>query len=183
MNVKLSNYDNSWYDTGGGPLKRLTWYFINIIFFLNPLNPISSIKVFLLRLFGARIGKNVVIKPSVNIKYPWLLAIGDSVWVGEGVWIDNLATISIEDNVVISQGAMLLTGSHDYKSTKFELVIKGIKLEQGTWIGAKAIVCPGVICGSHSVLAAGSVAIKNLPPYTINQGNPAEVKRQRILVN
>ncbi|WP_439883007.1 WcaF family extracellular polysaccharide biosynthesis acetyltransferase [Pontibacter sp. MBLB2868] len=179
--VNLANYNNSWYNTGAGPFKRLAWYFVNVFFFQNPLNPSSALKVLLLRLFGAKVGKGVVVKPAVNIKYPWLLRVGDFVWIGEKVWIDSLVAVTIENNVTVSQGAMLLTGSHDYTSTSFELVVKEIILEQGAWVGAKAIVCPGVVCGSHSVLAAGSVATKSLQPYTIYQGNPAIPKRHRNL--
>ncbi|WP_242928047.1 WcaF family extracellular polysaccharide biosynthesis acetyltransferase [Pontibacter vulgaris] len=177
--VKLASFNNDWYNPGAGTIKRTLWYFINVIFFLNPLNPVSAVKVYLLRLFGAKVGNGVVIKPSVNIKYPWLLRIGNHVWIGEEVWIDNLAQIELDDNVTLSQGAMLLTGSHDYTKETFDLLVGEITLETGSWIGAKAIVCPGITCGSHSVLAAGSVATRNLAPYTIYQGNPAEPKRKR----
>ncbi|MER2998322.1 WcaF family extracellular polysaccharide biosynthesis acetyltransferase [Pontibacter populi] len=177
--VRLSNYNNDWYNPGAGPVKRVLWYFVNVIFLINPLNPISSVKVWLLRLFGAKIGQGVVIKPAVNIKYPWLLEVGNFVWVGENVWIDNLTHVCIKDNVTLSQGAMLLTGSHNYKKSTFDLLVSGITLEEGCWIGAKAIVCPGVTCRSHSVLAASSVATQELETYTIYQGNPAIPKRER----
>ena len=132
-------------------------------------------------MFGAKIGKGVVLKPGINIKYPWNLEIGDFTWIGENVWIDNLVPVYIGANVTLSQGAMLLTGSHDYKAHTFDLLVKQIKLEEGTWIGAQAIVCPGVTCYSHSVLAVGSIATKDLVPYFIYQGNPAEKKRPRII--
>ncbi|MHA6249256.1 WcaF family extracellular polysaccharide biosynthesis acetyltransferase [Pontibacter sp. CAU 1760] len=177
--VNLAAYDNSWFNTGAGGIKRTLWFFVNVVFFVNPLNPVSAIKVLLLKLFGARVGAGVVIKPGVNIKYPWLLSIGNHVWVGENVWIDNLTAITIADNVVLSQGAMLLTGSHNFKRVTFDLQVSEIILEEGVWIGAKATVCPGVICGSHSVLAVGSVATKNMDPYTIYQGSPAIPKRPR----
>ncbi len=141
--------------------------------------PVSKVKVILLRLFGAKVGNGVVIKPSVNIKYPWLLNIGNHVWIGEEVWIDNLVEIDIADHVCISQGAMLLTGSHDYKAESFGLLTGKITLESGAWIGAKAVVCPNVICHTHSVLAVGSVATHSLEAHTIYQGNPAQAKRKR----
>lgn len=179
--VSLASFNNDRYNPGAGAIKRTLWYFVNVLFFINPLNPVSALKVWLLRLFGASVGKGVVIKPGVNIKYPWLLTIGDHVWVGEQVWIDNLAEVKLAANVTISQGAMLLTGSHDYKKTSFDLITGRIILEEGAWVGAKAIVCPGVTCGSHSVLAAGSVATSDLAPYTIYQGNPAAAKRKRYI--
>ncbi len=175
----LSKFDNSWYKPGAGSFKRTIWYFVNVLFFLNPWNPVSSLKVFLLKLFGAQIGKGVVIKPSVNIKYPWNLKTGNFVWIGENVWIDNLENVTIEDNVSISQGAMLLCGNHDYKKSTFDLITGKIILEEGVWIGAKSIVTPGVTCKSHSILAVNSVATKNLEAYTIYQGNPAIKIRKR----
>ncbi len=177
----LSVYNNAWYSPRAGAVKRLLWYVANAVFLINPLNPASSLKVALLRLFGAKVGQGVTIKPSVNIKYPWLLTIGNHVWIGEGVWIDNLAQVSIGNHVCLSQGAMLLTGNHNYKKATFDLIIGKIVLEEGAWIGAKAVVCPGVTCRSHSVLAVGSVAVKDLDPYTIYQGNPAQWVRERTI--
>ncbi len=178
--INLSLYDNSEYEPGNR-FKRLLWYFINKLFFNTFLPFPSTFKVSLLKLFGAKVGAAVVIKPAVNIKYPWFLEIGNHCWIGEGVWIDNLAKVAIGNHVILSQGAYLLTGSHDYKKITFDLILGEITIEDGVWIGAKAIVCPGVKCNSHSVLAVGSVAIKNLDPYTINQGNPAQPKRKRVI--
>lgn len=180
--VRLDLYDNQWFSPGAGRFKRFLWYVINVLFFINPLNPLSSIKVSLLRLFGATIGKGVVIKPGVNIKYPWRLQVGSWSWIGEGVWIDNLTDVIIGDHVCVSQGALLLTGNHNYKSSKFDLMIGRIVLEDGCWIGAKSTVCPGVTCGDHAVLAVGSVATSNLEAGMIYQGNPAIVIRARTLI-
>lgn len=177
MKTDLSLYDNSWYNPGGGVVKRILWYFTNILFFINPLNPSSGIKVRLLRLFGARIGKGVVIKPGVNIKYPWLLTIGDHTWIGENVWIDNLAYVTI----CISQGAMLLCGNHNYKKQAFDLMVKPIVLLDGAWVGAQSTVCPGVTMHSHSVLAVGSIANKDLMPFSIYCGNPAVKVAERVM--
>lgn len=178
--TRLSTFDNHGYDSGS-LIKKTIWYFFNIFFFKSYLFPFSYPKVVLLRIFGAHIGQRIVIKPSVNIKYPWNLTLGNDVWIGENVWIDNLAPVIIGDNVCISQGAMLLTGNHNYKKTSFDLITQNIILENGVWIGAMSVVCPGVICGSHAVLTVGSTATKNLLPYTINQGNPAlEIKDRNI---
>jgi putative colanic acid biosynthesis acetyltransferase WcaF len=179
----LSKFNNSWYDSGGTRIKIALWYFTNILFLMNPLNPISCIKVYLLRLFGAKIGKNVVIKPSVNIKYPWRLFVGDNTWIGEKTWIDNLSNVYIGNNVCISQGAMLLTGNHNYKKVTFDLVIGEIRIEDGVWIGAHSVVCSGVTCFSHAILTVNSVATKNLEAYSIYQGNPALKTRNRIFNN
>jgi len=162
-------------------LKKVLWYFVSTVFFTNRLFPINCFKIFLLRRFGAKIGKGTVIKPGVNIKSPWFLEVGDYVWIGDNVWIDNLALVKMADNCCISQGAMLLTGNHNYKKTGFDLIIGGIVLEDGVWLGAKSLVCPGVSCGSHSVLTAGSVATEDMNPYKIYQGNPAVPIRDRII--
>jgi len=177
--IDLSLYTRDGYVPGASFVKRIVWYFVNILFFQNPLNVSVSIKVFFLKFFGTRVGKGVVIKPSVNIKYPWLLSVGDNVWIGENVWIDNLTQVTIGANVCLSQGALLLTGNHNYTSPAFDLLVKEIVLEDGVWIGAKAVVCPGVTCRSHSVLTVGSVATRELAPYGIYQGNPAQKIKHR----
>lgn len=181
MKIDLANYDNSWYHPGGSFLKRLFWYFINALFFINPLNPSSRIKIGLLRLFGAKVGKGVVIKPGVNIKYPWNLEVGNYTWIGENVWIDNLVKIVIGNNVCISQGAMLLCGNHNYKKQTFDLMVGEIILEDGAWVGAKSIVCPGVTLHTHSMLGVLSVANRDLDAYYIYHGNPAKKARERII--
>ena len=178
MKTDLSKFNNNWYNPGS-KLKMVAWYFTNALLFNNTLFPINSTKIKLLRLFGAKVGQGVLIKPSVNIKYPWLLEIGNNVWIGEGVWIDNLAKVTIGDNVCISQGAMLLCGNHDYKKSTFDLIIGEILLEEGVWIGAKTVVCPGVTCKPHSILTVGSVASKDLEPYSIYKGNPAVFVKNR----
>lgn len=157
------------------------WYFVNVLFFVSHIIPFSGFKIWFLKLFGAKVGYRVVIKPGVNIKYPWKLVIGDYSWIGEDVWIDNLEQVIIGSNVCISQGAMLLTGNHNYKKSSFDLMLGEITLEDGVWIGAKSVVCPGVTCHSHSVLAVGSIATKDLEAYTIYQGNPALPIRKRII--
>ena len=176
----LSKFNNSWYNPGG-KIKRLIWFIVNVIVFQNRLNGWSGSKVFFLRLFGAKVGNNVVIKPNVNIKHPWMLSIGNNSWIGEQVWIDNLAQTNIGANVCLSQGAMLLCGNHNYKKVAFDLMVGEINLEEGVWIGAHSIVGPNVICHSHSVLSVNSVASSNLEAYNIYQGTPAVVIRKRIM--
>ncbi|MEJ7610047.1 MAG: WcaF family extracellular polysaccharide biosynthesis acetyltransferase [Ferruginibacter sp.] len=177
----LAGYNNSWYRPGN-PLKRLIWYFINIMFFKSSLFPFYGMKVFFLRLFGATVGKGVLIKPNVNIKYPWFLTIGDHVWIGEQVWIDNLGEVSIGNNSCISQGALLLSGNHNYTDIYFGLQVKPIILEEGVWIGAGSIVSGGSVCRSHTVLTAGSVSSGETEPYSIYRGNPAVKIKDRILM-
>lgn len=182
MNQKtdLSSFNNSWYKPGGTLIGRVMWYFINAAV-MNSWMPFSGVRVFWLRMFGAKLGTGVVIKPKVNIKYPWKLKVGNHVWIGEGVWIDNLDEVEIGDNVCISQGAFILCGNHDYSKSTFDLVTKKVIIEQGAWVGAKAVVCPGTFMRSHSMVTVGSVAIGVLDEYSIYQGNPAVKVKDRKL--
>ncbi|MEO7801788.1 MAG: WcaF family extracellular polysaccharide biosynthesis acetyltransferase [Ginsengibacter sp.] len=176
----LSKFNNSWYKPGS-VLKRSLWYITNILFFKSGLFPVSSVKCNMLRFFNATVGTGVIIKPNVNIKYPWFLVIRNNVWIGEGVWIDNLAQVTIHNNVCISQGAFLLTGNHNYSKISFDLFVKPIILEDGVWIGARSIVCPGVIAHNSSILQAGSVAVADLEEQGIYAGNPAvKIKLRQI---
>lgn len=176
----LSKFNNDWYQPGG-KIRRAIWFLINASIMQSKWIPFSGLRVTLLVLFGAEIGDNVVIKPNVNIKYPWKLKIGENTWIGEKVWIDNLGEVNIGKNACISQGAMLLCGNHNYKKEAFDLIVGRITLEDGVWIGAHSIVCPGVRCKSHSLLAVNSVATGNLDPYMIYQGNPAVKIRERVI--
>jgi len=178
MRMRLDKFSTGAYFPGG-LIKRVTWYLINAFIFNTSLPFPSAVKVRFLRVFGAKVGGGVLIKPCVNIKYPWFLKIGDNCWIGEGVWIDNLGLVVIGNNVCLSQGCLLLTGSHNYKVSTFDLIVGNIVLEDGVWIGAKAIVCPNVVCEIESVLTSGSVATGSLVKQGVFQGNPATLKRLR----
>lgn len=179
--VELSQYDNSWYCPGRGLIVRLIWHCVNVLFFQNALNLSSYLKVLLLRCFGAKVGAGVVIKPGINIKYPWNIQIGDHVWIGENTWFDSLAPIEIGNNACISQGAYLCTGNHDWSDPAFGLIVKPIIVQDGAWIGAHAVILPGLTVASHSVLTAGSVLTQSSESYTIYAGNPAVSIKKRVV--
>ncbi|MEY3399120.1 MAG: hypothetical protein RL220_1714 [Bacteroidota bacterium] len=177
MRTDLSRFNNQWYQPG--PLiSRVLWYFTGAAVLRSAL-PGNSHRRFWLRLFGAKVGKGVVIKPRVIIKYPWKLEIGDHAWIGEQVWIDNLGKVTIGSHSCLSQGAMLLCGNHDYTKIAFDLMVGDITLEDGVWIGARSTVCPGALCRSHSVLSVGSVLVGEMEAYSIYRGNPAVKIRER----
>jgi len=176
----LSSFNNDWYRPGSS-VKRLLWYFFNVLFLLNPLNPFVGLKIFVLKMFGAKIGVGVIIKPKVSVKYPWKLEIGANTWIGENVWIDNLDVVKIGANCCLSQGALLLSGNHNYKKKSFDLLVRPITIEDGVWIGARSIVIQGVVMKSHSILTVNSVATTSLDAYGIYQGNPAVKIRERII--
>lgn len=171
--VDLAAFDNPEYDPGRGLLVRTLWYYVSLAIFECGWLPASGLKVWLLRKFGARIGEGVVIKPHVRIKNPWRLAIGDYCWIGQGVWIDNIADVAIGDHACISQLAYLCTGGHDHRRVAFNLIAEPIAVGDGAWVGARSTVLPGVSVGANAILAAGSVATKDVPPATIAGGVPA----------
>jgi putative colanic acid biosynthesis acetyltransferase WcaF len=180
MQTDLSKFDTGEYK-GGPKLKVLLWLFFNYYIFDSAFPWPYSIKRWLLRAFGAKVGNGFVIKQKVRIKYPWRLNIGENCWIGESVWIDNLDNVTIGNNVCVSQGALLLTGNHDYTVSNFPYRLGKIHIEDGVWIGAKSVVCPGVVCKSHSILTVNSVATRQLEAWSIYSGNPAVFVRNRTM--
>ena len=161
--------------------KIIAWFAVSRLFFSDLWAPFYGLKAAILRLFGARIGKGVVIKPGVRITCPWLLAVGDHVWIGEGAWLDNLDRLTVESHVCISQGAYLCAGNHDWTDPYFGLKTAPIHVQEGSWLAAHSIVGPGVTVGRGAVLTLGSVATRSLEPMMIYAGNPAQPVRQRAV--
>lgn len=180
MRTDLSAFRTGSY-SAGPRWKVFAWYFVNYYIFNSALPFPYGFKSWLLRAFGARVGKGLVIKTKVRIKNPWRLQIGEHCWIGESVWIDNLEEVTIGNHVCLSQGAMLLTGNHDYTRADFPYRLGKIALADGVWIGAQAVVCPGVECGTHAILTVSSVASRNLEAWQIYAGNPAAIVRTRTI--
>lgn len=179
--VNLASFTTGNFDKGAGGMKQALWFFVSAMFVRASWNPFMGIKIFLLRAFGAKIGRGLVIKNNVTVKFPWKLTLGDNCWLGEHCWIDNLDYVVIGSNVCISQGAMLLTGNHDYTEASMPYRNAPIRIEDGAWIGAQATVCPGVTAHMQSILTVGSVATKDMDENCIYQGNPAVCIRKRII--
>ena len=180
--TRLDQFDNSDYKRGPW-LARVLWVLVSGLFFQTWFPWPNALKRTLMRLFGAKVGRGVVLKPRVTIKYPWKLIVGDHCWIGENVWIDNLGQVTIGSHCCLSQGALLLCGNHNYKKATFDLMVNDIVLEDGVWIGAFAQVPSGLICNSHSVLLVGSTASSNLEARGIYKGNPAVLIRRRALTD
>ncbi len=178
MTVDLSLYHNNLHQPAG-TFKRIFWYYINIVIYKSGLIPFYGIKTAILKLFGATIGNNVIIKPSVNIKYPWNLHIGNNVWIGENVWIDNLVAVKIGNNVCLSQGVTLINGNHNYKKKYFDLMIAPIVIEDGAWVCTKSIIHGGTTLEENVVLLSGSVTSEKLTKDGVYRGNPAVRIRER----
>jgi len=179
----LSLYNNKSFDPGAGVFVRALWYCVNALFFDSWLMPLSKVKIIILRAFGANIGNNVVIKPKVNIKYPWNLKIGDNVWIGERVWIDNLTLVDIGNNVCISQGVYLLTGNHNFKKRSFDLMVRTIVIKDCVWLGAKSIITPGVVVNENVVVTVGQIVTKDISQNTIFVTSKEDCSRVRSVVD
>ncbi len=149
---------------------------------VNSWIPGSAHRIWLLRRFGAKIGRAVVLKPHLRVKFPWRLTLGDYVWLGESVWIDNLANVEIGSNVCVSQGVYLCTGSHDWGSANFNLIVDPILVADHVWICASSRICPGTRVGEGAVITLGSVAAGDLAPWHVYAGAPARAVRLRKLV-
>jgi putative colanic acid biosynthesis acetyltransferase WcaF len=154
---------------------------VNGLFFLSWVPWPGSLRRALLRAFGAKIGAGVVLKPRVNVKYPWNLEIGDHAWIGEAVWIDSLAKVVVGRNACLSQGVMVETGNHDWSKPGFDLLLGEVEIAEGAWAAARSTLLPGSRLGSHAVLGAGSVLSGRADPYGVYVGVPAAfVKERRI---
>lgn len=162
-----------------GLLVRALWFLVEACIIDNRLMPLSFVRAGLLRLFGARIGRNCRLVHAIRVKFPWNLEIGDQCWFGEGAWIYNQDRIKIGSNVCISQGVFLTTGSHDVAST-MDLRVAPIVIEDGVWISSRCIVQMGVTIGRSAVVTPLSVVHKSLEPGGIYGGNPCKLIKSRF---
>jgi len=179
--LRLNEFDNRSWNRGRPLFVELAWLVLSALS-VSSWIPGSGHRKWLLRVFGAKIGNGVVIKPRVRVKFPWRLEIGDHAWIGEDAWIDNLADVTIGSDACISQGVYLCTGSHDWSSSRFDLITKPIVIGNSAWVSAKATVGPGVTVGEGAVLSLGGVATKDLEPWGIYAGNPATKLKTRVIL-
>lgn len=179
VRVDLSKPDNTELVRGRSTLVEALWLLLAAPLLASHVMISSGVRTMLLRLFGAKIGRNVYFKPGLRVKFPWYLSIGDHCWIGEDVWIDNLAPVSIDSHVCVSQGVYLCTGNHDWSARNMRLFRRPIHLQSGCWAGARSVISPGVTVGEGAILSVGSVATRDLDPWGIYAGNPAVLVRER----
>ncbi len=177
--VDLSKPDSSALDRGRPFLYEALWYFLGSPLVESRWIVSKRFRSWLLGLFGASIGSNILFKPRLRVKFPWYLTIGNDCWIGEDVWIDNLTTVVIGSDVCISQGVYFCTGNHDWNHPNLRLFTKPITICDGAWVGAKSTIAPGVIVGEGAIATAGSVVYKDIPAFEIHSGNPATFVKAR----
>ena len=155
--IDLSKFDNTGFSRGASRWKELLWWIARSLFFA-PWFPIpSSLKTGVLRIFGAKIGRGVVIRSRVNITFPWRFECGDNVWIGDDVLILSLAPVKIGANVCVSQRAFLCTGNHDFRKESFDLLTAPIVIGDGSWVAACAFIGPGANLPAGTLVKAGEV--------------------------
>jgi putative colanic acid biosynthesis acetyltransferase WcaF len=157
------------------------WWIIQSTFFACSPQFLYGWRRFLLRLFGANIGKNVIIRPSVKVTYPWKLSIGDNSWIGDEVNLYTLGEIDIGKNTVVSQKSYLCTASHDYTKETFDIYEQKIVIEDEVWIATDVFIAPGITIGKGAVIGARSTVLSNMPSGMICVGYPAKPIKPRIV--
>ena len=170
--VDLRTYDLANHDRGRSSLTVIIWWLVQAIAFPLSLHNFNSFRGWLLRLFGAKIGKAVVIRPTARFIYPWKVEIGDYSWIGDDVVFYSVDRIIIGSHCVISQKSYLCTGSHDFKDKSFALIVAPVKIGNGAWIATDCFVAPGVCIGSNSVIGARSSVMRSIPAQQVAWGTP-----------
>ena len=179
--INLQQYDQSWYDPGRPKWFILLWWLVQAIVFPVTLHAHHAPRRALLRLFGAQIGKDVVIRPSARFHYPWKIVIGDYSWIGSGVEFYSLDWIRVGNHCVVSQNSYFCTGSHDPSDPAFGLRTAPILLENGSWVAADCFVGPGVTIGANTVVGARSSVFSDLPTQYICVGTPCYPHKPRVI--
>lgn len=177
--VDLRRYDQSRFDRGRPSWFILLWWLVQAIAFPLSLHNFNSFRCWLLRLFGAKIGQGVVIRPTARFTYPWKVEIGDYSWIGDDVVLYSLDWIRIGSHSVISQRSYLCTGSHDIQDSAFSLTTSEILIGNGVWIATDCFVSPGVHIGSNAVIGTRSSVFSNIPAQQVCWGTPARPHYQR----
>lgn len=165
---------------GRGAVAVQLWWIVQCCLFSASPQFMYGWRRFLLRLFGAKIGCGVIIRPSVRVTYPWKLTIGDYAWVGDQVELYTLGEIRIGAHAVVSQRSYLCTGSHDPASPSFRIFAKPVVVEDGAWVATDVFVAPGVTIGRNAVIGARSSVFSDAKANFIHMGSPARPVRERV---
>jgi putative colanic acid biosynthesis acetyltransferase WcaF len=164
---------------GFSKLRRAIWSVAWTVLCRATPNPLHRWRCAVVRVFGAKLGKNNFIYPSARIWAPWLLETGDVATVASDAYIYNVGGVFIGHHAIISEGAFICGATHDFNSPDFTLISKRVVIEPHAWICARAVVLPGVTCCEGAVLGAAAVTCKDLAPWTVYAGNPARAVGER----
>jgi putative colanic acid biosynthesis acetyltransferase WcaF len=159
---------------------RILWWIGGFLLFQGSLRPMYAWRRWVLRLFGARVGRGASIQRSVRIDLPWNLEIGRGSTLGENVWVHNLGKVRIGDYVTISQRVFLCTGTHDYTRPEFDILRKPVCIQRGVWVAADAFIGPGVTIGENAVIGVRSVVLKDMPSGMVCVGHPCVPRKPRV---
>nr|WP_041311431.1 acetyltransferase [Mycobacterium sp. JS623] len=158
----LRNFSGAGYDKGRPAVIQVLWMMASHWLTMHWWCP-NSLRIIVLRFFGAKIGKGVLIRYNVKIHWPWKLQIGDHSWLGEECWILNLENVTIGSNTCISQQALICTGSHDRQSASFEFDNAPIEIGDSVWIATRATVLRGVSVADGATIGACALVTKDVP--------------------
>ena len=156
------------------------WWIVQATLFRGSPQVLYGFRRWLLRLFGAQVGKGAIIRPSVTVTYPWKVKIGSYSQIGDDVVIYSFAEITIGRNAVVSQKSYLCAGTHDFRSESFDIQALPIVIEDEVWLAADVFVAPGVTVGKGAVVGARSSVFTDLPGMMICTGTPARPVRPRL---
>ena len=181
--VDLRKYDQSNFNRGRPNWLIILWWLVQAIAFPLSLHNLNGFRCWLLRLFGAKIGRGVVIRPTARFTYPWKVAIGDYSWVGDDVVFYSIDEITLGSHAVISQKSYLCTGSHNIHQPTFPLTTAPINIGNGVWVATDCFVAPGVTIGANTVIGARSSVFRDLPTQQVAWGTPCKAHYQREISN
>ena len=156
------------------------WWFVQATAFRASPQVLYGWRRFLLRLFGASVGKHVIIRPTATVTYPWKLSIGDYAWIGDDVVLYTLGDISIGAHAVVSQRSYLCGGTHNHEAVGFDIEGHPIVIGEEAWVAADVFIAPGVTIGTGCVVGARSSVFSDLPEGMLCLGNPAKPVRRRL---
>ena len=161
----------------------MLWQAVQATVFAWSPQPAYGWRRWLLRLFGANVGKGVIIRQTARVTYPWKVSLGDHCWIGDHAEIYSLAPIVIGRNSVVSQRSYLCAGTHNHHDVAFPLVGKPITVGDQVWIATDCFVAPGVRIGRGAIVAARSTVLTDIAEAAVVAGNPAVFKKYRDLPN
>lgn len=164
----------------GAPVwKVVAWGVVELVLVSNPWQVSSRVRATALRVFGASIGRDVILRPRLRVRFPWKLVVGDRSWIGEEVWLHNQDLLSIGSDAVVSQGTFITTGSHALRRD-MALLTRPVVVEDGAWVTARCIVLGGSRIGQSAVVKPGTIVSGDVPAGVVFGGGGGEVLGRRF---